>query len=137
MKRFAPFSGAHRLALGVVTFSDFVKHSEAGFTNDAVSGVARGIAPGEAETALGDAAVGFVVDAAILGAINEIDAVAAQAAAVLTEAAAVAVVRAGEIEKGILHLDALDVGDTRRGNVHVTTGVDAIPAGPAAPAAPP
>src|SRR5262249_56268579 len=129
MKRFAPFSGTHRLARGMVAFSDFVEHFQAGFNNDSVSGAARGIAPGEAETTLGHAAVRFVIDAAILGAINKIDAVAAQAAAVLTEAAAVAVVRAGEIEKWILHLDALDVADTRRGNVHMTTGVDAIAAG--------
>src|SRR5215831_15581007 len=128
-KGFAPFPGAHRLTRRMVAFSDFVEHLQAGFNNDSVSGAARGIAPGEAETALGNAAVGLVIDAAILGAINKIDAVAAQAAAVLTEAAAVAVVRAGEIEKWILHLDALDVGDTRRGNVHVTTGVDAIAAG--------
>src|SRR5262249_4408032 len=128
-KGFAPFPGAHRLTRRMIAFSDFVEHLQSGFNNDSVSSAARGVAAGKTETTLGDAAIGFVVDGAIPGAVNEIDAVAAQATAVLTEAAAVAVVRAGEIEKRILHLDALDVADARRRNVHMTAGVDAIAAG--------
>src|SRR4029450_2244331 len=128
-KRFAPFPGAHRLTRGMISFSDFVEHFQPGFNHDPVGADAGGIAAGEAEGALGDAAVGLVIDAAILGAINKIDAVAAHATAVLTEATAVAVVRAGEIEKRILHLDTLDVADARRGNVHMTAGVDAVAAG--------
>ena len=113
----------------MISFSDFVEHFQPGFNHDPVGADAGGIAAGEAEAALGDAAVGFVIDAAILGAINKIDAVTAHAATVLAEATAVAVMRAGEIEKRILHLDALDVADTRRGNVHMTAGVDAVAAG--------
>src|SRR5262249_46073760 len=128
-KRFAPLSGAHRLTRGVVTFSHFVEHLQSGFNNDSVSGVACGIAPGEAETALGDAAVGFIIDAPILGPKKKIEGVAARAPRLLTKTTAVPVGRGGKIEKGILHLDALDVADARRGDVHMTAGVDAIAAG--------
>jgi hypothetical protein len=54
----------------MISFSDFVEHFQPGFNHDPVGADAGGIAAGEAEAALGDAAVGLVIDAAILGAIN-------------------------------------------------------------------
>ena len=75
------------------------------------------------------AAIGFVVDAAIFRTVDEIDSIAAHAAAILTEATAVAVMRAREVEKRILHLDAFDVGDAGGRNVHVAAGVDAVTMG--------
>src|SRR6202007_181129 len=84
------------------------------------------IPAGKAETPRGDAAIRFVIDAAIFGAIDKVDAVAAHAAAVAAETATVGGVRAGEIEKRILHLDAFDVADARRRDIHMAAGVDAI-----------
>src|SRR6266511_3543697 len=75
---------------------------------------------------MGDTDVGFVVDAAIFRAVNKIDSIAANAVEILTEATAVAVMRAREVEKRILHLDAFDVGDAGGRYVHVAAGVDAV-----------
>jgi len=47
-------------------------------------------AAGETEATLGDAAIGFVVERSIFRTVDEIDSIAAHAAAILTEATAVA-----------------------------------------------
>src|SRR4030095_13812376 len=105
-KRFTPFAGAHLHSRWMLACSYFVEHFQAGLDHHAGGADAGGKAAGETEPALGDAAVGFVVDAAVFRTVDEIDSIAAHAAAILTEATAVAVMRAREVEKRILHLDA-------------------------------
>src|SRR5690349_17517922 len=84
---------------------------------------------GQTESTLGYAAIGLVVDAAILRSVDQIDAMTAESAAILTEAAAVGIVRASEVKKWVLHFDALDVADPCRRNVHVAAGIDAVAMG--------
>ena len=50
----------------------------------------------------------------------------AQSAAMLAEAAAVRIVRAGEVKKRILHFDAFDIADAGGGNIHMSAGIDAV-----------
>ena len=124
--RFAPSAFAHGSGRGLLAFFDSIEHRQTGFDDHPRRAVSRRVAAGETEAALSNAAVRLVVDAAVFRSVNEINAMTAQTAAVLAEAAAVGIVRAREIEKRILHLDALDIADAGGGNIHVAAGVDAV-----------
>src|SRR6185369_8758855 len=128
-KRFAPLAGAHGRSRRMLAGAYFVEHFQTGLDDDASGADSCRKTAGQAEPSLGYAAIGLVVDAAILRSVDQIDAMAAESAAILTEATAVGIVRASEVKKRVLHFDALDVADSRGRNIHVSAGIDAITMG--------
>ena len=81
----------------------------------------------QAKASLGYAPVRFIVCREVLGAVNRIDSETAKSAAKLAETRAIRIVVAAEIEKGVLHLNPLDVTDSTRGDIHVSAGVHSVP----------
>ena len=72
MERLAPFARAHRRRIGIFSLSDFIDHAEARFGHDAHRADAGRVAAEQTEAALGDPTVRFVIDRAVLRAIDEI-----------------------------------------------------------------
>src|SRR6266508_4610437 len=72
-ERFTPFARAHRRCRRMIAGFYFGDHFQAGFDHHAGGADTGGEATGEAEAALGHAAVRLVVDAAIFRTVDEID----------------------------------------------------------------
>ena len=87
----------------------------------------RGMPAEQSVGPLRDPAVGLEVHGEVLRAVDHEDPIGAGAAAIFAEAGAVGVVIAREVQHRVLHLGALDVADTPRGDIHVAAGIDAVP----------
>ena len=71
-------------------------------------------------------AVRPVAHAAILGAVNHVDAEAARAAGVLAGGPSISVKIAREVDERVLHLDAFHVADSAGWDVHVAAAMDPV-----------
>src|SRR5512143_2686504 len=80
----------------------------------------------EKADAFGDPAIGTIAHAAILGAVNHVDAIASRSAAIFSRAASIHVVIAGEIDERILHLDPLDIADAPGRNIGIAAAMDPV-----------
>jgi hypothetical protein len=76
---------------------------------------------------VGDGAIWSKVHAGVPGAVDHEQPLATNSTAVLAETTAIPQMPTREVDKGVLHLDALNVGDAARGDVHVASGVHPVP----------